>query len=116
MKSDRFIGYDGNSVGQENGREERSRAFKNCAGGDLDDSVVVDAKRILLRYGAPIALLDEIDDPTRVRLAREVSRTAVADRGDRLRDLLVIEGFMDQATADAQRSRKSRKKKAPPQA
>lgn len=89
---------------------------KIALGGDLDDSVVVDAKRILLRYGAPIALLDEIDDPTRVRLAREVSRTIVADRGDRLRDLLVIEGFMDQATADAQRSRKSRKKKAPPQA
>ena len=77
----------------------------------MEDSVVVDAKRILLRYGAPIAMLDAIDDAERIRLAREVSRTPVSDRGDRLRDLLVESGFLDAATAEAQRARRPRKKR-----
>jgi hypothetical protein len=80
----------------------------------LEDSVAVDAKRILLRYGAPIALLDEIDDAARILLAREVSRTPVPDRGDRLRELLVEGGFLDASEVEAKRSRKPRKKAKEP--
>jgi hypothetical protein len=77
----------------------------------VDDSVAVDAKRILLRYGAPIALLDKVDETERIELAREVSRTPVPDRGYRLQDLLVEKGFLDAETVAASRTRKSRRKK-----
>jgi hypothetical protein len=78
----------------------------------VDDSVAVDAKRILLRYGAPIALLDRIDETERIALAREVSRTPVPDRSDRLQDLLVEKGYLDADTVAASRSkRRGRKKK-----
>ncbi|TVP47447.1 MAG: hypothetical protein EA350_04885 [Gemmatimonadales bacterium] len=77
----------------------------------MEDSVAVDAKRILLRYGAPIALLDQIDEAERIELAREVSRTPVPDRGYRLQDLLVAKGFLDAETVAASRARKSRRKK-----
>jgi hypothetical protein len=77
----------------------------------LDDSVAVDAKRILLRYGAPIALLDQIDDRERIELARAVSRTPVPDRGDRLQDLLVERGYLDAEAVTAARARgKGRRK------
>jgi hypothetical protein len=77
----------------------------------VDDSVAVDAKRILLRYGAPIAVLDKVDEAERIELAREVSRTPVPDRGYRLQDLLVEKGFLDAETVAASRTRKSRRKK-----
>ncbi|CAN5797986.1 hypothetical protein BH23GEM11_BH23GEM11_13280 [soil metagenome] len=77
----------------------------------MEDSVAVDAKRILLRYGAPIALLDQIDEAERIVLAREVSRTPVPDRGYRLQDLLVEKGFLDAETVAASRTRKSRRRK-----
>jgi hypothetical protein len=78
----------------------------------VEDSVAVDAKRILLRYGAPIALLDSIDDTERIELAREVSRTPVPDRGDRLQDLLVAKGYLDAEAVAASRSkRKGRKRR-----
>jgi hypothetical protein len=78
----------------------------------VDDSVAVDAKRILLRYGAPIALLDRIDDAERITLAREVSRTPVPDRGDRLQDLLVERGYLDaEAVALSRSKRRGRKRK-----
>jgi len=77
----------------------------------VDDSVAVDAKRILLRYGAPIALLDKVDEAERIELAREVSRTPVPDRGHRLQDLLVAKGLLDAETVAASRTRKSRRKK-----
>jgi ribose 1,5-bisphosphokinase PhnN len=77
----------------------------------VEDSVAVDAKRILLRYGVPIAILDQIDDGERIGLAREVSRTPVPDRGHRLQDLLVEKGYLDADTVAATRTRKSRRKK-----
>ncbi len=78
----------------------------------MDDSVAVDAKRILLRYGAPIALLDRIDEGERIALAREVTRTPVPDRGDRLQDLLVEKGYLDAEVVAASRTkRRGRKKK-----
>jgi len=75
----------------------------------VDDSVTVDAKRILLRYGAPIAVLDLIANPERIELARLVSRTEVPDRGDRLQDLLVERGYLDAETVAV--GRKKRRKR-----
>jgi hypothetical protein len=86
--------------------------FLPTPGVDLDDSVAVDAKRILLRYGAPIAVLDGIEETDRIVLARELSRTPVADRGYRLQDLLLERGLLDPEAVAASRARKPRKKKA----
>jgi hypothetical protein len=77
----------------------------------VDDSVAVDAKRILLRYGVPISILDGIEEADRIALAREVSRTPVPDRGHRLQDLLVERGLLDAETVAASRSRKGRRRK-----
>ncbi len=77
----------------------------------MDDSVVVDAKRILLRYGAPIAILDKIEDTERIELARLVSRTEVPDRGSRLQDLLVERGYLDADSVTPVKKRKRKKKK-----
>jgi hypothetical protein len=77
----------------------------------LSDSVAVDAKRILLRYGVPIKILDEIGEKDRIAFARTVSRTPVPDRSDRLRDLLVEHGFLDAAAAEEARKRSKKGKK-----
>ena len=39
-------------------------------GAKLSDTVAVDAKRILLRYGAPISVLDKITEADRIDFAR----------------------------------------------
>ena len=77
----------------------------------VDDSVAVDAKRILLRYGAPIAVLDEVPDAKRIELAREVARAALPDREVLLRKLLADHGFMEpgELPPRKKRSRKTRK-------
>jgi hypothetical protein len=62
----------------------------------LDDSVAVDAKRILLRYGAPIAILDGVPEATRIELARKVARTALPERQKVLKALLREGGFMEE--------------------
>ena len=54
----------------------------------MNDSVAIDAKRILLRYGAPITILDDVTEAERIHLAREVSRTALPEREARLRRML----------------------------
>jgi len=61
----------------------------------VNDSVAVDAKRILLRYGAPISVLDKVPDADRIKLAREVSRTSLPERGARLKALLVEYGYVE---------------------
>ena len=78
----------------------------------VSDSVVVDAKRILLRYGAPIGLLDEIQEADRIAFARAVSRTPVPERGERLLGLLVEHGYLDEGVAEVslKKLRKARKK------
>ncbi len=58
------------------------------------DSVAVDAKRILLRYGTPIAILDRVSEVDRIALARQVSRTRLPDREPRLRALLEEHGYL----------------------
>ena len=60
----------------------------------MDDTVAIDAKRILLRYGAPITILDDVPEAKRIEFARAVSRTVLAERGTFLRTLLKEEGFI----------------------
>jgi hypothetical protein len=62
----------------------------------VEDQVAVDAKRILLRYGAPIAVLDKVSDEQRIRFARAIAKTTLADREPRLRELLIEEGFVEE--------------------
>ncbi|MEQ9570253.1 MAG: hypothetical protein RLN75_08705 [Longimicrobiales bacterium] len=61
----------------------------------MEESVAVDAKRILLRYGAPIAILDKVPEAKRIELARIIARTTLAERGKTLKKLLADEGFME---------------------
>jgi hypothetical protein len=60
----------------------------------VNDSVAVDAKRILLRYGAPIAVLDKVSEAHRIEFAREIAKTTLPDREKRLRELLVENGYI----------------------
>ncbi len=60
----------------------------------MSDSVAVDAKRILLRYGAPIAVLDKVTEAHRIEFAREVSKTSLPERESRLRALLTEHGYI----------------------
>ena len=62
----------------------------------MDDQVAVDAKRILLRYGAPIAILDKVSDEQRIRFARAIAKTTLAEREPRLRERLIEEGFVEE--------------------
>ena len=59
----------------------------------MNDSVSIDAKRILLRYGAPISILDDVPDEKRVEFARAVSRTELPQREKFLKKLLEENGF-----------------------
>lgn len=61
----------------------------------MKDQVSVDAKRILLRYGAPIAVLDDVPEKERVEFARIIARTELSERQEKLRDLLKERGYMD---------------------
>ena len=61
----------------------------------MNDSVAVDAKRILLRYGAPIAVLDRVSEEDRIRFARLIARTTLPEREGRLRELLKEEGYTE---------------------
>ena len=56
------------------------------------DDVAKDAKRLLLRYGAPIAIVDQLSEDERITYARSILRTAVADRPAHLRELLSDDG------------------------
>jgi hypothetical protein len=60
----------------------------------MDDSVAKDAKRLLLRYGAPIKIVDNMSDDERITYARSIIKTAVPDRPGVLRALLSDDGRM----------------------
>jgi|TARA_B110001454_G_C12647787_1_gene404107 hypothetical protein len=60
----------------------------------VSDSVAVDAKRILLRYGAPINILDEVPDEDRIALAREITKTDLVKREKILTKLLTEGGYL----------------------
>ena len=61
----------------------------------MNDSVAVDAKRILLRYGAPIGILDKVSEDDRIKFARLIARTSLPDREVRLRELLEEGGYTE---------------------
>ena len=75
------------------------------------DDVAVDAKRILLRYGAPIEVLDEVGEVERIELARFMARTPLPERERRLRQELADRGYMEPSPV---KTRKSRAKAAQP--
>ncbi len=58
------------------------------------DLVAVDAKRILLRYGAPIRVLGRIPQEKRIELARKLARTDLHEREARVRELLIEAGYL----------------------
>lgn len=60
----------------------------------MDDSVANDAKRLLLRYGAPISVVEHLSDDERITYARSIIRTAVPERPAQLRALLSDDGRM----------------------
>jgi hypothetical protein len=62
---------------------------KECS---MDDSVAKDAKRLLLRYGAPIAVVDQLSESERITYARSILRTSVPDRPAHLREMLTDDG------------------------
>jgi len=62
----------------------------------VNDSVAVDAKRILLRYGAPIGVLDKVSEADRIRFARLIARTVLPEREGRLRELLQEGGYVEE--------------------
>ena len=63
----------------------------------MTDSVAVDAKRILLRYGAPIAILDKVSESHRIEFARQIANTTLPEREKRLRELLRENGYIPTA-------------------
>ncbi len=65
------------------------------SGGNVNDSVAVDAKRILLRYGAPIAVLDNVSEIHRVEFAREIAKTILSEREPRTKELLLEHGYLE---------------------
>ena len=71
----------------------------------MTDAVAIDAKRILLRYGAPIAVLDKVSVSHRIAFAREIAKTALPERERRLRQLLVDGGYV---AASATKTKKRR--------
>ena len=60
----------------------------------MDDNVAKDAKRLLLRYGAPISVVDTLTDEERITYARAIIKEAVPDRPKYLRRLLAGDGRM----------------------
>lgn len=60
----------------------------------MNDSVAIDAKRILLRYGAPIVILDDVTEAHRIEFAREIAKTSLPERQKRLRELLIENGYI----------------------
>ena len=60
----------------------------------MDDSVAKDAKRLLLRYGAPIAVVDTLSDDERISYARNIIRISVPERPSHLRNLLSEGGHL----------------------
>lgn len=58
------------------------------------DEVAKDAKRLLLRYGAPIRVVDQLSDEDRITYARSVVRTSLSDRPAKVKELLAEGGWL----------------------
>lgn len=63
----------------------------------VENSLAVDAKRILLRYGAPIVALDNVPDKERIALARTIAKTPLPERETRLAKLMEDAGYVQSA-------------------
>lgn len=61
----------------------------------MSESVSVDARRILLRYGAPIIILDKVGEKDQVKFARLIAKTNLPEREKRLRALLEEGGYSE---------------------
>ncbi len=68
--------------------------YRPQKGGSVSDSVAVDAKRILLRYGAPINILDDVSEDDRIKFARMIAKTSLPEREVTLRTLLEEQGYI----------------------
>lgn len=62
----------------------------------MDDQVTIDAKRILLRYGMPISVMDDVPQDERVEFARIIAKTELSDRQKKLRELLKERGYVEE--------------------
>lgn len=60
------------------------------------DEVAKDAKRLLLRYGAPIAVVNKLPENDRISYARSVVRTTLSDRQAKVKELLAEGGWIKQ--------------------
>jgi hypothetical protein len=60
----------------------------------MDDSVAKDAKRLLLRYGAPISVVEKLSDDDRITFARSIIRTELAGRQAKVKQLLNEGGYL----------------------
>jgi hypothetical protein len=61
------------------------------------DEVAKDAKRLLLRYGAPISVVDQLPEPDRISYARSIVRTSLSERPKKVKELLAEGGWMDES-------------------
>ena len=78
------------------------------------DDVAVDAKRILLRYGAPINVLDDVAEVERIELARLIARTNLPERERHLRQVLADRGYMEPPPVKTRKSRAKAAQAPPP--
>lgn len=58
------------------------------------DEVARDAKRLLLRYGAPITVVDRLSEDDRISFARSIIRTTLSDRPAKVKELLTEGGWL----------------------
>jgi hypothetical protein len=61
------------------------------------DEVAKDAKRLLLRYGAPISVVDRLPEPDRISYARSIVRTTLSERPKKVKELLAEGGWLDKS-------------------
>jgi len=66
----------------------------------MADSVARDAKRWLLRYGAPIAVVEQLPEEEQITIVRSLIRTALSERPAKLRELLEAGGWSGNGVAD----------------
>ncbi len=59
------------------------------------DEVAKDAKRLLLRYGAPISVVDQLPEPDRISYARSIVRTSLSERPAKVKELLAEGGWLE---------------------
>lgn len=59
------------------------------------DDVARDAKRLLLRYGAPIAIVDKLPEDDRISYARTIIHTSLSERPRKVKQLLADGGWTD---------------------